>query len=134
MVTDAPRRAGMPAVLVVMPANPATADVWGSMRQELADEMDVVTLVVDASTTPQTLAAKIDDVERACVVVMNNPTLMLYREYQSQPGAKEIPVVIAMTSFLEDIHARVRNAIGIAYEIPAVTVYVNLRQLISRPI
>ena len=39
-----------------------------------------------------------------------------------------------MTSLLEEASARLKNITGIAYEVPGVTAFVNLRMVVSTPI
>ena len=67
------------------------------------------------------------------VVLMNNPTVLAYREFQhSAPNSP--PAVIVMTSFLDGNPRNVNRATGISYEVPLITVVTNLRRLIASPI
>jgi hypothetical protein len=44
------------------------------------------------------------------------------------------PAVVVMSSFVEEVQAKLRQATGIAYEVPGVTAFVNLRGVIKAPI
>ena len=129
-------RPGKPRVLVLMPQFPQTLEVWASLHQELAPDFDVITRRIDPDAQVELVARAIATVKPACVVVMNNPTLRLYVAYQqaSPQGTTYPPAIVVMTSFFEEQAASVGNAIGIAYEVPAVTQFARLRKLIDRPI
>lgn len=134
-ITDAPRRAGVPAVLVVMPVSTDTYDVWRGLRDELADDFDIVTLRFDGTTTPQVIGAAIAATTPVCMVLMNNPTVRAYEQWQhAAPATAYPPTVVLMASFLSDLKGRITNAAGIAYEVPAITMFVNLRSFLDRPI
>jgi hypothetical protein len=67
---------------------------------------------------------------------MNNPTRGAYRSYQaSAPKDQPFPpAVILIASFFETQYRSIQNATGISYELPAVTVFSKLRELITNPI
>jgi hypothetical protein len=69
-------------------------------------------------------------------VLLNNPTVAAYRSYQRQHPQAAFPLgVVMMTSLLEEQSALgLKNATGIRYEVPLVTVVTNLRRLIASPI
>jgi ABC-type uncharacterized transport system substrate-binding protein len=133
-IVDAPRRAGMPAILVVMPVTTETRDVWSGLRDELGEDYDIVTLRFDATTTAERIGAMIAATAPACVVLMNNPTVRAYEQWQHTSKAAVFPpAVVLMASFLSDLKGRIRNAAGIAYEVPAITMFVNMRSFLDRP-
>ena len=91
---------------------------------------------VESKTTLKSLADKITAFEPTAVVLMNNPTVGLYRRYQAaQPQGTEFPPAIAvMVSFLEKEIQGLQNATGIFFEIPSTTAFVNMRQISRNPI
>jgi hypothetical protein len=130
------RRAGLPAVLVLMPGTSHAASVWDGLRGELSEEIDVVTARVEKDDKVAEIARAIDAAKPACILILNNPTLRLYRQYQqSRPaGTTFPPAIVVQTSFLEQSYRDVQNATGIAYEVPGVIQFVKLRSLIARPV
>ena len=134
-ILDPPRRAGMPLVLVAMPAAVSFQATRQALVAEIGKTFDVATLTVEPSTPVAELAAAIAQQAPACLVLMNNATVRLYREYQrARPGATFPPAIIVMTSFLEDIRHELARATGIAYEVPGVTAFVGLRAILAAPI
>lgn len=133
-ITDASRRPGLPVILVVLPVTTETYDVWRGLRDELGDDYDIVTLHFDATTTPQGIGNAIAATHPRCVVLMNNPTVRAYEQWQHASTATGFPpTVVLMASFLSDLNGRIANAAGIAYEVPAITMFVNMRSFLDRP-
>ncbi len=136
---DPPARAGVPLVLVAMPPSSNFQAVRRSLLNELQRDFNVATLAVTASVTSEDLGAAIRRVSPACIVLMNNSTVGLYREYQraslrDNPGAVFPPSVIVMASFIDELRPTLVNATGIAYEVPGVAAFVDLRSVIKAPI
>lgn len=128
-----PRREGYEAVLVFLPKTRETQELWDGLRSELTEEFDVVPHEITPSSTPRDIAEAIADVEPASVVVVNNPTVRLYQAYAKSrgAGAAALPVVILMSSFLEEYYRQIPDATGIAYEVPLITSVVNLRSFVE---
>jgi hypothetical protein len=126
---------GKPRVLVLMPDTAQTREVWTGLSDELAADMELVAVLVQASSDVAIVARAMQLAPRA-VVLLNNPTVAAYRTYQHQhPGAAFPPGVVLMTSLLEEEAALgLKNATGIRYEVPLVSVVTNLRRLIASPI
>jgi putative ABC transport system substrate-binding protein len=82
------------------------------------------------------IGAAVARLSPACVVLMNNTTVGLYREYQhAHAGSGKFPPsVVVMTSFIEELRPTLVNATGIAYEVPGVTAFVQLRSVIQAPV
>jgi putative ABC transport system substrate-binding protein len=136
---DPPVRAGAPLVLVAMPPSGNFQAVRSSLLYELRRDFNVSTVTVTASATADDLGAAIRQKAPACIVLMNNSTVSLYREYQrgvqrSDPGAAFPPSVIVMASFIDELRPTVVNATGIAYEVPGVAALVDLRSVIKAPV
>jgi len=127
---DAPPQAGRDTVVVLTPLEQETREMWTSLVQELGSEFNVATVPVSRTTGARHLAGALERLHPACVVVVDNRTLELYRQLQSErPTAEFPPAVVVMTSFLERAIGGLRGATGIAYEVPAVSSIVALREV-----
>jgi hypothetical protein len=134
-VVDPPRQEGAPLLFVAMPLAPAFQETRKALVSEASGTFNVTTFVVTSETRAADFRAALDAAAPACVVLMNNSTVRMYRDYQRErPGAKFPPAVIVMTSFLEDIRREIKRATGIAYEVPGVTAFVSLRALVHAPL
>ncbi|HJX64009.1 MAG TPA: hypothetical protein VJ860_08655 [Polyangia bacterium] len=134
-IVDPPARSAAPALLVAMPNSPDFVEVRKSLVSEVREKFNIHTLAVGPGTTVADLASAIRSVSPVCVVLMNNSTMDLYRQYQTANPAAPMPAaVLLMASLVENVQARLRRATGIAYEVPGVTSFVQLRSVISAPI
>jgi hypothetical protein len=123
-------------VLVLGPRISATIEVVSGLADELPDNYRLVQREVTTETSVVALAHIIRDVEPRVLVLLDNPTVRLYRAFQAAepPGTRFPPAVVLMAAFVELATAGLRNVTGISYEVPAVTGFVNLRSLLGRPI
>ena len=120
-------------ILVCMPETPQTLEVWSGLRDELAKNYQLVAVKVNNRSGNALIGEGIRRHHPAGLVLMNNPTVSAYRDYQhSVPGAAFPPAVIVMTSFLDAQRMQVSGATGISYEVPLITVVTNLRKLVER--
>jgi hypothetical protein len=135
-LADPPRRAGKPVVLIAMPLTKDAQDVRHSMVEELKKNFDVVTQIIDETTTPASLGEAIQTAKPACVVLMNNTTIKLYRELRKNDlgGRKGPPVVMVLASLVEDMKTFIPNSTGIAYEVTALTAVAQLRSVVNKKI
>jgi putative ABC transport system substrate-binding protein len=107
-------------------------EVRKSLVAEVQKNFNIHTFAVGPETTAAELSSAIQAVSPVCVVLMNNVTMNLYRQYQmASPSATMPPAVLLMASFIEEVQAKLRRATGIAYEVPGVTAFVQLRTVIS---
>jgi hypothetical protein len=122
-------------VLVFMPETTQTREVWASLRDELEQDFDLVAVRVEGKAAVSPIREAMRRHRPSGVVLMNNPTVAAYREYQrTSSGGRFPPAVIVMTSFLEGHTAGVARATGISYEVPLITVVTNLRRIVASPI
>jgi hypothetical protein len=128
---DLPRGAGREPLLVVTPFAPSAHALWSSMRAEVTDTLDVVTLEMKSSVTVAEVGAALDTVRPVCVVLVGNQAVRVYRDLQRSRRSTP-PAVIVMSSFAPQLAGDLRSATGVAYEVPAVTSVVALRQLSTR--
>jgi hypothetical protein len=128
-------RRGLDPLLVVTPISENTNTVLTTFVQEVSEEFDVSVLATNADTKVIDLATRLHMTKPACVVLMNNPSVALYRKYQAQYPNDDFPAaVVVMASFLEQIHRGLHNTTGISYEMPGVTIVAKLRTLFDQPI
>jgi hypothetical protein len=135
-VVDPAIRPGVPLVLIAMPPSAGFQDVRRSLVNEIQSAFNVATLVVTPTTGADELGGAINRLAPACVVLMNNSTVNLYREVQrtSPRGSRFPPSVIVMASFIDELRSTLVNATGIAYEVPGVAALVDLRSVIKAPV
>jgi hypothetical protein len=129
----AAERTSNPVVAVVGPATPATLDVYDALSDELESDYDVVAIDVPAGTAPAAFAAAVATSGAVALVVMDNPTVTLLQKAQ-QEGAAFPPAFVVMASFADEAVVKLKNATGIAYEVPAITSFGQLRSLVEQPV
>lgn len=135
VITDPPSRPGVPLVFIAMPSSAPFQATRRGLMGELGTAFNLSTFVVGPDTTAQGFASALTAAHPVCLVLMNNTTVRLYRDYQSaRAGQSFPPAVVVMTSYLEDIRAQLKNTTGIAYEVPGVTAFVGLRDIVKVPI
>lgn len=126
----AARRPGVPAVLVLLPSSEAAQATLVGLQAELAEDYDVVPRQLGPDASVDVLAQAIAEVAPSAVVLMNNPTLRLWRKWRATvPSAP--PAVAVLTSFLRESSAGLSGVTGVLYEVPLVTSLVNLRALVG---
>jgi putative ABC transport system substrate-binding protein len=125
-------KVGAPTLLIAMPDSPNFVEVRKSLVAEVQKNFNIHTFVVGPETTAADLASAIQSASPVCLVLMNNLTINLYRQYQTaHPGTAMPPAVLLMASFIEEVQSQVKRATGIAYEVPGVTAFVQLRTVIN---
>lgn len=119
-------------ILVLMPETPQTRDVWKGLCDELAAEYRLVAVRVEHADQSGLISQALQQYRPAALVLMNNPTVSAYRDYQRKAkNTRFPPAVVVMTSFLERQSRQLVEATGISYEVPLITVMTNLRRLVS---
>ena len=135
VIVDPLTRAGVPTLLIAMPTSSNFVDVRKSLVSEVQKNFNIRTFTVGPQTKANDIAAEIHSVKPDCLVLMNNATMNLYRQYQlADPTAAMPPTVLLMASFVEEAQPLIRRSTGIAYEVPGVTAFVNLRSVTTTPI
>jgi hypothetical protein len=118
-------------ILVLMPETAQTREVWKGLSDELAEEYRLVAVRIEGASESSVIAEAVKRYNPAALVLMNNPTVTAYREYQSKSSVLKFPpAVVVMTSFLEGQVGQMIGATGVTYEIPLITVMTNLRKLV----
>ena len=133
LLIDSPRREGREAIMVLTPFSAPTKELWTSLRGELAEDFDVVTMRMEEGISSELIAARISQIDPKCIVLMDNRSVRAFHRLQAE-GYKTPPAIVLMSSFAEHLVARLNNATGIAYEVPGVTSFVALRTLYKKPV
>jgi hypothetical protein len=124
-----------PTIVVFMPKSPQTVEVWTGLRDELVNDYRLVAVEVVGRGGANVVAEGLARHRPSAIVLMNNPTLAAYRDYQRQAAQKRFPpAIVVMSSFLEGRPREVAATTGISYEVPLITVVTNLRKLMATPI
>ncbi len=122
-----------PTIAVFMPRTAQAMEVWTGLRDELSKDFHIVAVEVRGRDL-DVLAEGLRRHRPSAIVLMNNPTLAAYREFQARAPKKRFPpALVVMTSFFVE-QPRATSTTGISYEVPLITVVTNLRKLIAAPI
>lgn len=136
------RRADTPAVLVILPRTEESLQVYGGLRSELSEDFDLVPLEYTSAISSADVGAAIAKEQPQVVVLINNSSVRLYDQYraeQEKQGAAAKPVppaVVVMAAYFGETRpdAEAESTGGVVYEIPSVTLFVQLRSFIDRPV
>lgn len=119
-------------ILVCMPVTAQTREVWKGLCDELAGDYRLVAIRVEHGTDAAIIAEGIRRYQPSALVLMNNPTVTAYRDYQTSVRSQDFPpAIVIMTSFLEHQASKLIGVTGVSYEVPLITVMTNLRKLIA---
>ncbi len=130
------RRPSLPVILTLMPNSASARETYNGLVEELGEEFDLVPELVDSGASPEMIARAVREHSPKAVVLMNNPTLRLFRKFQAiaTPAEKKLPAIAVLTSFLQETSQGLSSLTGVIYEVPLVTALVNLRALVRKPI
>jgi hypothetical protein len=132
LATSRPETQTDRTILVCMPETPQTKEVWKGLNDELSNDYRLVAIRIERGTGSALIAEGIKRYKPVGIVLMNNPTVAAYRDYQQNTPKLEFPpAVVVMTSFLEGQSSQLISATGISYEVPLITVMTNLRRLVA---
>lgn len=127
---------GAESLLLFRTAGTAFEEAGNSMITELQSTITVNEVIIDKNTTEKTFADKITEAHPRLVVLMSNSAIKLFKKYQKTLSDSDTPIPsVSLMGTLVDISIKgIKNACGIAYEVPIVTCLVSLRQLSKDPI
>ncbi len=123
-------------ILSVLPAGDTFIETYNSLADELSGDFEVKPYFIVRKNSSTDLRNVLRREHPRCIVLMDNASITLYRKIQSTLPADSliIPSVSIMGIMIEDAITGLRNACGIAYEIPVVTSVVNLRSILDSPV
>ncbi len=104
-----------------------------SISYDLEYDFDIHDHVIDSEATINDIAEVMNSVNPDVVILMNNTTITLYKEYQETLGDVDsyVPSVSLMGILIGDAIEGLQNAYGVEYEIPIVTSSVKLRSVMG---
>jgi putative ABC transport system substrate-binding protein len=131
---DPKRVSGHEAVLVLSPEAEATQKLIGALRSELQRDFDVYVRIVEPPETQvNELQALMTTIHPQVVVLIDNPTVGLYRTWAERE--KELPVaVILMASFADELKTALPNSVAIPHEVPWVNAFATARTVFAPPL
>lgn len=122
-------------ILVFMPETTQTQQVLIGIGDEVGGQFSLLAVGISGANDDLAIKRAIGDHQPRAVILMNNPTVAAYRQYLRHPLANhDLPVIVAMSSFLDVAQLREMNAVGISYEVPLITVVTNLRRIVATPV
>jgi len=118
-----------PVISIIAPTDSQLDEMLKSLRVELSEEYRVTIspLRVD-DASPELVERIIARDHPRAVVLVNNSTVRLYRDWARTTATPPVAVIL-MASFAEELQRTVPNSVAISYEVPAVTAMVGLRTL-----
>jgi hypothetical protein len=122
---------GLDTIAIFTPATTSTYELWSALKAELVEEFNTSTMLMTPDVTVETIASHMKKENPVAVVLMDNSTVKKYVEYQKNNPADNTPVFIFMSSFLGELIKAVKNANGIAYEVPGILSFVRLRNILN---
>ena len=124
---------GKESILIIRVVGKNFEQVVLGLSEELTEEFFLQEMIVDKNTQKGQIAQNMKEVSPKFVVLMDNVSISLYKEYQKglSDAASIVPAVAVMASFMDMAIKNLRNAKGIFYEVPLVTSVVTLRAVLS---
>lgn len=120
-------------LLMVRPSGANFDEVRKGMVEALGEGWAVKDLVVTRELAVEGFATEWKASSPKAIVLLDNRAVSLYREARAIVGDSSTPVVALMGVRIDLAVAGLGNAVGINYEIPAVTSMVNLRSVVKAP-
>lgn len=123
-------------ILVLRPEGEKFKEAKDGLASELGGEFEVVDRLLGPSTPADSIAAEVRSARPRAVVLMDNQAIRLYASAQKawRDSAAYPPAVALMAVRVDKAIAGMRRVTGIFYEVPGVTILVNLRSLIRDPV
>lgn len=123
-------------ILVLRPAGPHFEETIRALRHELGEEFQCDESVMGPGKDAAHVAAEIDRSRPRAMVLMDNDAINLYAEVQRNwKDSVPYPPSISLMAVRVDRALRsLKRSTGIFYEVPGVTILVNLRSLVAEPV
>lgn len=118
-------------LLILRPEGNAFQDVIKGLSDELDEEFIIHQVTISDKTTKNVLTERISTTSFRLVVLMDNRSINLYKQWQkSKPDSMVIvPSISCMAVYLDETIEGIKEATGIYYEVPFVTSIINLREI-----
>ncbi len=124
-----------PTALIFTAQGQAFNEVVAGITGDLEEELSFETYMVGKSSKVSEIEEQMKKLKPKVVILVENVSINLYTKYQKKNPDAEFPPAIALAALFVDRYlAKLKNATGIRYEIPAVTSIVNMRGLLSKEV
>lgn len=128
-------------IMIVRAEGPNFKETVNGLERELGAEFEIEERILGAgasggnATAANRLSSAIALSRPRALVLMDNETIALYGDVQRQwkDSVPFPPSISLMAIRVDKAIERLRNAAGIFYEVPGMTVLVNLRSLLTGP-
>lgn len=121
-------------VLIVGPSGADFLEVSETLIEELGTDFMTVYRRVESHTSFERFEQHMQETKPDLVVLMDNPSVIQFKHYQEKYGQAAPPAIAVMALFIENNLQNLQNVAGIRYEVPAVTSFTSLRNLIKKPV
>lgn len=117
-------------ILVLRPAGPNFEETFKGIKETLGPSYSVKELVVSKETDPESVTKEWTATKPKAVFALDNKQIALARDIRAKLADTAVPMVALMGVRVDAAIRGVANSAAITYEIPAVTLVVNLRAVI----
>ena len=122
-------------VQVLSPGAPEAHLLVRALRAELIDDFDVLAESIGGDAEGIRRIERLVATRRPqAVILIDNRTVHQYRRWMQTTDQALPHAIILMASHVEDLQPRIVNSTAIAYEVPAITSMVGMRQVLGRPV
>jgi hypothetical protein len=122
------------SILVLRPAGASFDDAKKGIKETLGSGYDLKEFVMTKESTADEVVKSWKAAAPKAVVAMDNKGVALFREARTKVGDSTTPVVALMGVRIDAALRGASSSAGINYEIPAVTILVNLRSILPTPL
>ncbi len=110
-------------------------DVVRGMSDDLEGELELKVITIGTGNDLEQIKNAFKSNKPNLVVLLDNKSINLYAEFQGKHKDMEFPPAIATAAlFVDKFVGKLKNAVGIRYEIPAVTSAVAMRNIVTKPV
>ena len=121
--------------LVLTAQGQAFSEVVSGISGDLEEDLNFEVYVIGKGSKVSEIATQIDKHKPKVIILVENSAINLYAKYQKANPKKQFPPSVAVAAlFVDRFIAKLKNATGIRYEIPAVTSIVNMRSVLSKKV
>jgi hypothetical protein len=127
-------------IMIVRAEGPHFRETVNGLERELGEEFEFEERIMGADASAGARAAQLSSAlaksRPRALVLMDNEAIALYGDVQRQwkDSVPFPPSISLMAIRVDKAIGKLRNAEGISYEVPGVTILVNLRSLVEGPV
>ena len=126
---------GPDRILVLLPDNVYFHEAFKGLETSVGTTCSLYQLFVNEEIEPGRFEKGFKEVDPNLLVIMNNQSVRLYREYQRKhPDRSFPPAIVIMAVYAQQEISSLKNATGIEYEITADQSLSQLRELSGVPL